>query len=271
MANRIDITLAEIKSQGKTALAPFLTVGYPDVTTSVDIAESVIEAGGDLLELGVPFSDPLAEGTTIQKSSFQALANGVTVGTCLDVARRLRGRRIEAPLLLMGYLNPFLHYGQAAFAKDSAEAGVDGFIVPDLPTEEAADFRDMCEAQDLWLVPLLAPTSTDSHIVQACQHAKGFIYCQSLSGVTGARDRLAPGVRSLVGRIRSHTDLPVLVGFGVSQRAHVEEIGGFADGAIVGSALVDAVGQVSRNEAARAAGEFVKGLRPARSTDNVKD
>ena len=269
MANRIDTTLAEIKSQGKTALAPFVTIGYPEIDTSVDIAASVIEAGGDLLELGVPFSDPLAEGKTIQKSSFRALRNGVTLSTCLDVARSLRDRRIEAPLLFMGYLNPFLHYGQAEFVRDSARAGVDGLIVPDLPTEEADGFRDMCEAQDLWLVPLLAPTSTDSHIVQACQHAKGFIYCQSLSGVTGARDQLAPGVRSLVARIRGHTDLPVLVGFGVSQRAHVEEIGGFADGAIVGSALVDAVGQASRDEAPRVAGDFIRGLKSACSTDNM--
>ena len=270
MVNRIDITLAEIKKNCKIALAPFVTVGYPDIETSIDIAESVILAGGDLLELGIPFSDPLAEGITIQKSSFQALRNGVKVSTCLDMVRRLRGRGIEAPLLLMGYVNPIFHYGQAEFIRDSVEVGVDALIVPDLPTEEATELRDMCEKHELWLVPLLAPTSTDSHIMQACKRAKGFIYCQSFTGVTGARDHLGPKVRSLVTRIRRHTDLPVLVGFGVSQRVHVQEIGGFADGAIVGSALIDAVDQAPLSEGARAAGDFIRRLKSPDNAPNVR-
>ena len=260
MANRIDQALAEARASGKTALAPFVTVGFPDVEKSEAIAAAIVDAGADLIELGIPFSDPLAEGVTIQKTSFQALQQGVNVHTCLDVVRRLRERVVEAPLIFMGYFNPYLHYGLTEFVRDAARAGVDGLIVPDLPTEEAGPFQEMCDDNNLYLIPLLAPTSTDERIAQACKRANGFIYCVSLTGITGARADLSVGLAELVGRIRRHTDLPILVGFGVSTRDHVEAIGQFADGALMGSALLDAVDKAPSDRAAQTAGEFVKGL-----------
>ena len=246
-------------------LAPFVTVGYPDVDTSITLAEAVLESGGDMLELGVPFSDPLAEGSTIQKTSFQALQQGTNLGTCINVVRRLRERGVDAPLILMGYFNPFLRYGLERFVEDSADAGVDGLIVPDLPTEESRPLREMCESRTIYLIPLLAPTSTDRRISQACKDTKGFIYCVSLAGVTGARRDLQYGVAGLVGRIRRYTDLPILVGFGVSRREHVEEIGRFANGAVVGSALLDAVSKVPKERTVQVAREFIAGIRPPRS------
>ena len=261
MANRIDRTLREVKASGRTALAPFVTIGFPDVETSEAIVAAVVESGADLMELGVPFSDPLAEGLTVQKTSFQALRQGVDVRTCLGMVQRLRDRGVDAPLILMGYFNPFLRYGLAEFVRDAADVGVDGLIVPDLPTEESGPLAQLCGRNNLFLIPLLAPTSTDKRIAQACKQAEGFIYCVQFAGVTGARDQLRKGVADLVGRIRRHTDLPVLVGFGVSRRDHVEEISRFADGAIVGSALLDAIDRAPHDKAAQTAREFVKGLK----------
>ena len=244
-------------------LAPFVTVGFPDVEASLSIAAAVLEAGADLVELGVPFSDPLAEGTTIQKTSYRALQQGVTVRSCLDVARRLREREADAPIVLMGYYNPYVRYGLKDFVRDASAAGVDGLIVPDLPTEEAVTLRELLEGRDMYLVPLLAPTSTDERIAQACKHAKGFIYCVSVTGVTGAREELGSGIAGLVGRVRRHTVLPVLVGFGVSTREHFDAISRFADGAAVGSALMDAVDASPREDVAQTAKDFVIRLKPS--------
>ena len=261
MTNRIDTTLSVAKVSGSTVLAPFITIGFPDLETSVAIAGSLMESGADMLEMGIPFSDPLADGPTIQKTSFQALQQGVNVSTCLDVVRRLRSEGTEAPLLLMGYFNPFLRYGDQRVVRDAEGAGVDGLIVPDLPTEEASAFKQLCESHGLYLIPLLAPTSTEERIAQACKHAKGFIYCVSLTGVTGARAELRSGVEELVGRIRRHTDLPVLVGVGISRREHIEAIGRFAEGAVIGSALVDAIDRVPKEKAVETATDFVKRLK----------
>ena len=261
MPNRIDVTLTRLRDSGEQALAPFLTVGFPDVPTSEAMAVAALEAGADMLELGIPFSDPLAEGPTIQMTSHRALENGVTLDTVLEVVTRLRASRPHAPLVLMGYYNPFLRFGVEAFARRAGDAGVDGVIVPDLPTEESGEFKDACEGRGIYLIPLLAPTSSDARIAAACKGARGFIYCLSLTGVTGARRALSSDLSQLVGGIRRHSDLPVLVGFGVSQRQHVEEIGGFADGAIVGSALLDAVDRVPLDSAADTARDFVRALR----------
>ena len=261
MDNRIDTTLGPAKASGRKTLALFITIGFPDVETSIELAEALVDSGGDLVELGIPFSDPLADGRTIQKTSLHALEQGVTVGASLDVARRLRSDGVEAPLVFFGYYNPFLRYGSADFARDAAEAGVDGIIVPDLPPEEAAPFRELCERHEIYLIPLLAPTSTDQRIAAACKAAKGFIYCVSLAGVTGARRELQSGLAGLVGRIRRHTDLPILVGFGVSTREDFDAIGGFADGATVGSALLDAVDAAPAGSAVKAARDFVAALK----------
>jgi tryptophan synthase alpha chain len=264
MDNRIDIRLQQVKAAGETVVAPFVTVGFPDVEMSISLAAAVLQSGGDLLELGVPFSDPLADGATIQKTSFRALQNRVNLRTSLDLVRRLRGDGVDAPLILMGYFNPFLRYGLEKFASDAAEAGVDGLIVPDLPPEEAGPFKRMCEDSSVYIIPLIAPTSTDSRIAQACKDAKGFIYCVSLAGVTGARKAIRTGVAPLVGRIRQHTDLPVLVGFGISRREHVEEVGRFADGVVVASALLDAIDRAPIDQIVQTGSDFVAALKGVR-------
>ena len=261
MANRIDEKLSALKSAGATALVPFITVGFPDVETSEELAKAVLDAGGDMLELGVPFSDPVADGPTIQMTSFRALEQGANVRTSINVVRNLRSAGVTSPLIFMGYLNPFLHYGIERFARDASEAGLDGIIIPDLPPEEAEPYLTALERHGIYLIPLLAPTSTAERIAQACKHAKGFIYCVSLTGVTGARQTTSGGISDLVNAIRGQTDLPVLVGFGVSKREHVETIGQFADGAVVGSALLNAVNDSPPGESVEAARAFVKNLR----------
>ena len=261
LPNRIDTTLANAREAGRSALGPYITVGYPDVPTSTDIAEAVLESGADMLELGIPFSDPLAEGPTIQKSSFHALQQGVTMNASLDVLRDLRQRGVDSPLIFMGYINPFLAYGMERFARDAAAAGLDGVILPDLPAEESTLFADILEENGIYLVPLLAPTSSDTRIERACSRARGFIYCVSLTGVTGARSELRQGIEDMVGRVRQFTDLPLMVGFGISRREHVESVSRFADGVMVGSALIDAIGNAPEGGAVEAARELVKALR----------
>ena len=263
MVNRIDTKLQSLKRAEQTALAPFLTVGFPDIETSELLAEAILESGADMLELGIPFSDPLAEGPTVQKSSFQALKNGVTVRVSLEVLRRLRGKGVNAPLIFMGYFNPFLRYGVEAFIRDASDAGLDGLIVADQPAEEAGPFNEICRRHGIYLIPLLAPTSPDERIAQACKQADGFIYCVSLTGVTGARRALGSGLPELVGRIRRHTDLPILIGFGVSTREHMESISQFADGALVGSALLDAIDKSPSEHVLQTARDFVRGLKPS--------
>ena len=260
LANRIDTKLASIRDAGGSALVPYVTVGYPDVPMSVAIGKTVLESGGDMLELGVPFSDPLADGTTVQMTSFHALQQGVNVGTSLDVIRDLRRDGVDSPLIFLGYLNPFLTYGTERFAKDAAESGLDGVIVPDLPTEESGPFATILEGSGIHLIPLLAPTSSDSRIEQACRRAKGFIYCVSVAGVTGARTELRSSAEELVERVRRFTDLPLIVGFGVSRPEHVQAISRFADGAVVASALLDAVSKAPKDKVLEVASEFVRSL-----------
>ena len=262
MENRIDRRLAHLRAQGRKALAPFVTVGYPDVDTSRRLGQTLLESGADMLELGVPFSDPLADGPTIQMTSQHALAQGVNVAICLETVAWLRERRPQDPLVLMGYYNPFLRFGLERFVSEAARSGADGLIVPDLPPEESGELRGLCSAAGLHLVPLLAPTSTEERIRSACKGARGFIYCVSLTGVTGARDRLSGDLPRLVERIRRHTELPILVGFGISRREHVEEVGRYADGVVVASALLNAIAQSPPEEALQVAAQFVRGLRP---------
>ncbi len=261
MANRIDTVLGRLRESGETALAPFVTIGFPDVPTSEELVRTVLESGGDMLELGVPFSDPLADGPTVQMTSYRALQNGVTVMECLASVRRLRASGVDAPLVFMGYYNPYLRYGPEKFLDDAADAGLDGMIVPDMPTEEAVQFGEMCESHGIHLIPLLAPTSSDERIEDACKAAGGFIYCVSLTGVTSARRTLSSATAGLVERIRQHTDLPILVGFGVSRAEHVEEIGTYADGAVVGSALLEAVDNAPPEGKVDAARNFIRALR----------
>ena len=241
-------------------VVPFLTVGFPDMDATMTVVPALERAGAAAIELGVPFSDPLAEGPTIQRSSEAALAHGVTLASCLDTAAALRQRGVEIPLVLMGYYNPFLAYGLEEVAAAAASVGVDGFIVPDLPVEEHEPFLDACLRHELGLVPLLAPTSTDDRIDAACVTAHGFIYCVSLLGVTGARNQTLPEAESLISRVRSRTDKPLAVGFGISRKAQVDALPDSVDAVVVGSALVDLIASTAPGELESKVHEFLTGL-----------
>jgi tryptophan synthase alpha chain len=258
--SRIAETFARLKAEGRTALMPYLMVGFPERDSALELAPALEAAGADLFELGVPFSDPLADGATIQRASERALANGVRLSFCLETAAALRARGVAAPLVLMGYFNPFLQYGLQRLAADAAAAGVDGWIVPDLPPEEAGEFQSLCRAAGLDLIFLVAPTTPDERIAEIARMASGFIYCVSLTGVTGARRDLWEGLPAFLDRVRRHTDLPLVVGFGISTAAHVRQVGATADGAIVASALINAIEPLPPEERVAGAAAFLRGL-----------
>ncbi|MGC8862444.1 MAG: tryptophan synthase subunit alpha [Armatimonadota bacterium] len=247
-------------SQGK-ALVCFLTCGDPDLDTTVDLVKSVADAGADIVELGVPFSDPLADGPSIQASSFRALRAGASVPKVLDCVAAIR-QASDVPLVLMTYYNPVQKYGVDRFATDAARAGADGVIMTDLPPEEGADWKRAADAATLATIMLVAPTSTKERIERAANMASGFIYCVSRTGVTGARNEIPADLRDLVVQIRAATDLPVVVGFGISRAEHVRQVWEFADGAVVGSALVDIVAEHGGSgDVVRRAAMFVESLR----------
>ena len=260
MENRIDLKLLEVKSENRPALVPYLTVGYPSIKLSAEIALKTLVSGADMLELGIPFSDPIADGPTIQKTGFKALEIGVSLSVCMDVLTKVREENNDSPIIFMGYFNPFLQYGLERFMGDASDRGLDGLIIPDLPMEESVVISEQCRKNGIHHIPLLAPTSTKERIKSSCEQAGGFIYCVSLTGVTGARDGLSKGVENLVERIRVHTNLPVLVGFGVSQKKDVEMISKFADGAVVGSAFLDHIANSSEGSEISSAGEFIESI-----------
>jgi tryptophan synthase alpha chain len=243
---------------------PFLTVGYPDVETTIAAIPAMAAAGADLFELGMPFSDPLADGPTIQRTNQRALAQGVTVGTTIEVARRLRDAGEEVPFVAMGYFNPILNYGIERFIADCATAGIDGLIIPDLPPEESDEVAAACRRHGRDLIMLLAPTSPDRRIKEVAVRATGFIYCISLVGVTGARARLQDGLAPYIARVRNYTNLPLAIGFGITTAEHVAQVGDLAEGAIVASALLNRLGEVEDRpipERVAALTDFVRGLR----------
>lgn len=252
-------------AEDRSALVMFVTSGFPTLDATVPVLKSVAAAGADVIELGVPFSDPLAEGPTIQKSSHAALMAGTTPQTCLDAVKEARAQGIETPIILMGYYNSILAFGLAEYCLAAAEAGADGLIVVDLPTPEAGPLLDECDRNGLALVPLMALTSTDASITAACHRASGFVYCVSVLGVTGARTQVNERVVDLVKRVRANTDLPVVVGFGVSTAEHVAQVTSYADGAAIGSALINAITSHADNRpesVAQRAHSFVSSLRP---------
>lgn len=248
------------RADGRTAMIPFITVGFPDLATSEEIAMALVEAGADLLEVAVPFSDPLADGSTVQRSSQISLGQGTRLSDCLELARRLRARGVTIPLILFGYTNPFYQYGYERLAADAAKIGVDGFIVPDLPAEESDDLLAACRANGRDLIFLVAPTSTDERLRLVAERASGFIYCVSLTGVTGARSDLASGLPEYIARVRATTELPLAVGFGISTAEHVATVGQYADGAVVASAMINAIEVLPPAEQPAAAAAFVRGL-----------
>jgi len=239
MSTRLDDTFARLRREGRTGFVAFVTVGFPSVEATLEAVPALVEGGADIIELGVPFSDPIGEGPTIQRASFRALENGVTTEVCLDVLHRLRAGGLAVPVILMGYYNTVLAYGIDRYCRDAAAAGADGFIVVDLPPEESGPLLTACRANGLSLIYLLAPTSTDERVKQVAALASGFIYCVSLTGVTGAREELPEGLPAFVERVRKSSGLPIAVGFGISQPKHFEAVGRIADAAVIGSAIVD--------------------------------
>lgn len=242
----------------KPAFMPYFTLGYPNYALSLDIVQACVEAGADMMELGIPFSDPLADGPTIQHSTQIALQGGITVEKCLTAVSDLRARHITVPFMLMGYINPILAYGQEHFVTAAAEAGANGCIIPDLPPEEANTLEPLCAAHGLALTYLLSPNSSDERIEMVTRKSTGFTYLVSVTGTTGARQDLPPALGSFIQRVRQQAQGPLAVGFGISTRAQVQTIGALADGVIVGSALVKTVAAAA--DKAAAAAEFVQQL-----------
>ncbi len=262
-AERIATAFAKAGEEGRAALMPYMMAGYPDRESSLAVAEAYVDAGADLIELGVPFSDPLADGPTIHAAATQALAKGATLETALGVCESISGR---VPVVLMAYANMVLACGAAEFAGRAADAGAAGAIVPDLPLDEADEIRDALGDTGLALVPLLAPTTPAERRERICAAAQGFVYVVSSVGTTGERQALPPGLTELVAATKGCTDVPVAVGFGIGTPDQVGEVGKIADGVIVGSRLVRAAGEAgSPQDAAEAVGAFLRDARAALS------
>jgi tryptophan synthase alpha chain len=228
----------------KPVLMPYYPVGYPDLATSIDVIEALAKNGADIIEVGLSFSDPLADGPVIQKATQVALEKGITIAKALDALAELRGRGVQIPLILMGYYNPLLAYGLERFASKAAEVGADGFIIPDLPPEESGEFEAVIGA--LPLIRMVAPTTPPERMSGIMQSAKGFIYLVSVAGITGTRASLPEGIAELIQRVRKLSAIPVCVGFGISTPEQARLIGSLADGVIIGSACVRTIGESSR-------------------------
>jgi tryptophan synthase alpha chain len=247
-----------IRFRHHPGLVAYITCGDPNLDTSREVALAAIRAGADVIELGVPFSDPVADGPVIQRASERAVQHGTTLAGVLEVAKQIHAQS-DAGLVIFSYLNPILQFGLDAFCTTAAAAGVDGALVTDLPIEEAADYLKAMKAHKLAPIFLAAPTSTDERLRQIAKHSRGFVYAISRTGITGARQELTGDARSLVERLRVYTKLPIAVGFGVSTAEQFAEVGSFADAAVVGSAIVQRVEQNPGQESS-AVSEFLSSL-----------
>ncbi|GHB29621.1 tryptophan synthase subunit alpha [Salinicola rhizosphaerae] len=241
--NRIDRRFAELKQSGRTALIPYITAGDPAPQHTVDFMHACVEAGADVIELGVPFSDPMADGPVIQKACERALAHGTRLVDVLDMVAAFRQRDADTPVVLMGYLNPVERIGYETFARRASEAGVDGFLAVDMPPEEIGENSKLFAEHGLQSIFLLAPTTSSTRAATICDHGQGYLYYVSLKGVTGAATLDADAVGEQLARLRGLTDLPLCVGFGIRDGASAAAVGRVADGVIVGSALVGRIAE----------------------------
>ena len=260
--DRIRQAFEKAKNESRIALVPYVTIDFPAPGITKDIVQSVVEAGADVVELGMPFSDPLGDGPTIQASGHQALENGVTPKTCINTVKEIRKAGIDIPIVMMGYYNNILSMGLDEFCSTAREAGVDGLIAADLPAAEAEPLQDAVDRAGLVLIPLLALTSTERAIEHACKRARGFIYCISVLGVTGARASMSERVKMLAHNVRRFTDLPIGIGFGISTADHVANVAEYADGAVVGSELINRISCGDAADAPKRAGAFIRSLIP---------
>ncbi|MCL6458750.1 MAG: tryptophan synthase subunit alpha [Gorillibacterium sp.] len=235
--NRIDQAFQAAKEQGKAALIPFITVGDPDIKTSVEIIMELEAAGADMVELGVPYSDPLADGPVIQRSSSRALEHHITIKECINVAKICREQGSQLPFILFTYFNPVLQSGLETFFELLRDHDISGLIIPDLPIEESGPVRELATQYGIHLIPLVAPTSNE-RISKIVAHAQGFIYCISSLGVTGSRSNFYLGIEDFLATVKQSTTLPIAVGFGISNQAQVRRFAELCDGVVVGSAIV---------------------------------
>lgn len=240
--NQIDVVFKQLKEQGKTALIPFLTIGDPDLATSVELILELERAGADILELGCPYSDPLADGPVIQRASERALRGGVSIASCLKAAKEARDKGARLPFVLFTYFNPVLQMGLEPFFQAAAEHEISGLIIPDLPYEESGEVLELADRAGIHLIPLVAPTS-EGRITAILSKARGFVYCVSSLGVTGVRSSFHEGIESFIGAVTKSTDLPVAIGFGISNGEQVKRFSGICDGVVVGSAIVREIEQ----------------------------
>jgi tryptophan synthase alpha chain len=268
--DRIDRRFAALKAEGRAAFVAYVMAGDPDAATALEIVKGLPGAGADLIELGFPFSDPMAEGPTIQRASQRALAQKMTLNGTLDIVRAFREGDQDTPIILMGYLNPLVNRGFETFAKQANEAGVDGLIVVDCPPEEADPLSDALEAEGLALIRLASPTTDDKRLPTVIRRTSGFVYYVSVAGVTGVKEADADAVAPAVERIRKASGLPVAVGFGIRTAERAAEVARVADAAVVGSALVDEIESAAKlnenvtEKVLLKASELAKAVRSAR-------
>jgi tryptophan synthase alpha chain len=267
-AQKITHAFEKTKNEGRGVIIPYFMCGYPTAQQSVELVLAAAEGGADIIELGIPFSDPLADGTTIQHAGHVALERGMSIAGCMEIARQVSARS-DVPLLFMGYYNPVLAYGLERFCQDAASNGICGLIIPDLPPEEADSLQSAAYQHGLSLVFLVPPTTPDERIARIAHlTAEGpgsFIYCVSLSGVTGSRTSLPPHLKDFIERVRGYTkehDIPLAVGFGLSTPEHIAEVTGYADGAVIGSALVNLIDRHEESAQTGAVREYIRSLSP---------
>ena len=259
--SRLADTFARLRQEDKAGLVTYITAGDPDLRRTEGILKALDRAGADVLEVGVPFSDPLADGPVIQRATERALASGTTLAGVMDMLARL-GDAIRAPVVIFSYANPILRFGAENFAERARAVGVAGVLVLDLPIEEAGEFRALLASKGIDTILLLSPTTTDSRLREAARLGSGFLYAISRLGVTGARDVVADGAEDMVRRIRASSDLPVALGFGISKPEHVREVCRWADAAVVGSALVSVIADAgARDDLDTRVEEYVRWLK----------
>jgi tryptophan synthase alpha chain len=259
--SRIEHRFAGLTTTGRKGFVPFVTAGDPDLETSLAICLKLAELGADVIELGVPFSDPMADGPTIQRSSQRALENGVTLPDVLHLAQSFRAAS-DVPVVLFSYFNPIMSMGLDDFARAASEAGIDGLLLTDVIDAEATKISQKLGEYEIDLISLVAPTTTDERLEEICRHARGFIYAVSRAGVTGAREAVSDAAEKLVARTRKFTDLPVAVGFGISTADQIADVWWFADAAVVGSAIVAEI-EKHPTDAIAAVDSFVSRLLPS--------
>ena len=265
MMNRIDKTLKRLSEQHKKMLSPYLTAGDPHLHNTVELMHKLVRTGADILEIGMPFSDPMAEGPVIQAAMERALANGTTPNTVLSMVEEFRKQDNETPIILMGYLNPIEQYGYEAFAKQAHHAGVDGTIIVDLPPEESQAITAHWQAHALYPIYLCSPTTTEARFKQIAALAQGYLYYVSLKGVTGANTLDLDAVKSSYLRLKDQTDLPIMIGFGIKTPEMAAQVAAFADGVIVGAALIQHISEAAtkHQDAMQAGAEFIHTMRKA--------